>query len=307
MQYKDYYAVLGVSKDAPQEEIKKAYRKLAKQHHPDANRGDKKSEEKFKDIGEAYELLSDPQKRAEYDSIGSDLGYRNGHDFDPEQYGYGGNVRYAYAGGNDANARSDFFNMFFGGGFDAGDIFGAQGGRGVHLVYDGENIEAEIEITPEEGFNGVKKQVSLQTEKGVRNLSFKIPAGVRDGERIRLKGQGHPGSNGGRHGDLHLIVRFRQDGRFALEGQDLVTTLDLYPWDAALGGKVPVNTLDGRIIVNVPEGIQTDSRIRVAQKGYIDRKGKRGDLYLKARIVNPPHLDSGIRELYTQLKKAANQ
>ena len=306
MKYKDYYATLGVSKDASQEEIKKAYRRLAKQYHPDANRGDERSEEKFKDIGEAYELLSDPEKRSEYDNLGRNFDYRNGYDFDPARYGYDGNVRYTYASA-DASDYSDFFNMFFGRGFDSGDIFGAQGRRGMHIVYDGENIEAEIEITPEEGFNGVKKQVSLQTEKGVRNLSFKIPAGVQDGERIRLRGQGHPGSNGGKHGDLNLIVRFRQDGRFVFEGQDLVTTVDLYPWDAALGGKVPVNTLDGRIAVNVPEGIQTDSRIRVAKKGYVDRKGRRGDLYLKVRIVNPAQLGSETRALYTQLKKAANQ
>jgi curved DNA-binding protein len=306
VKYKDYYATLGVSKDASQEEIKKAYRRLAKQYHPDANRGDKRSEEKFKDIGEAYELLSDPQKRAEYDGLGSGFDFKNGYDFDPARYGYSGDVRYAYANG-DPDGRSDFFNMFFTGGFDAGDIFGSRGGRGMHLVYDGDNIEAEIEITPEEGFTGVKKQISLQTEEGVRNLSFSIPRGVRDGEKIRLRGQGHPGANGGSDGDLHLIVRFRQDGRFVFEGQDLVTTLDLYPWDAALGGKVPVNTLDGRIAVNVPEGIQTDSRIRVAKKGYVDRKGRRGDLYLKVRIVNPAQLGSETRALYTQLKKAANQ
>lgn len=306
MQYKDYYGILGVEKNASQEEIKKAYRKLAKKYHPDANQGDKQSEEKFKDVSEAYELLSDPEKRKEYDNFGNAYNFQNGYDFDPAQYGYN-NVRYEWRG--NPGDRSDFFNMFFsggGGGFNIEDLFGSSGTGGMHLVYDGENIEAEIEITPEEGFSGTEKRIALQTERGVKNFTFKIPKGVRDGEKIRLKGQGHKGANGGKNGDLHLIVRFRPGDHFTLEGNDLVTTVDLYPWDAALGGKVPVRTLDGRIMVTVPEGIQPESRIRVAGKGYIDRNGKRGDLYIKTRIVNPVHLTRETRELYEQLKKVSN-
>ena len=303
MQYKDYYGILGVEKNASQDEIKKAYRKLAKKYHPDTNQGDKQSEEKFKDVSEAYELLNDPEKREKYDNIGNEFNFQNGHDFDPAQYGYNsGDARYEWRG--NASDKSDFFNMFFSeGGFNIEDLFGSSRTSGMHIVYDGEHIEAEIEITPEEGFAGVEKRIALQTENGVRNFNFKIPKGVRDGEKIRLKGQGHPGSNGGKSGDLHLIVRFRPSEQFTLEGQDLVTTLDLYPWDAALGGKVPVKTLDGRIMVKVPEGIQPESRIRVAGKGYTDRNGRRGDLYIKTRIVNPARLNDETKKHYEQLKK----
>jgi curved DNA-binding protein len=304
MEYKDYYGILGVEKQAAQDEIKKAYRKLAKKYHPDTNQGDKQAEEKFKDVSEAYEVLSDKEKREKYDNFGNAYGFQNGYDFDPSQYGYRPNVRYTYRTGGTGD-RSDFFNMFFSEGFNFEDLFGgAAQGRGMNYVYDGENIEAEIEITPAEGFMGVDKRIALQTEKGVKNFTFKIPKGVRDGEKIRLKGQGHPGSNGGKSGDLHLIVRFKPDDRFTLEGNDLLTDADIYPWDAALGGKVPVTTLDGRIMVNIPAGIQSGSKIRVAGRGYVDRQGRRGDLYIRARIVNPAELTPETRALYEKLKEA---
>ena len=305
MQYKDYYAILGVDKSASQDDIKKAYRKLAKQYHPDKNKGDKKAEEKFKELGEAYEVLGDAEKRNKYDTFGSETQFTGGSDFDPSRYGFnGGNVRYEYANAGD---HSDFFNMFFGGGgFDMEDLFGStRSSNRAHLIYDGEHIEAEIEITPEEGAAGLEKRIALQTQRGTKSFTFKIPKGVRDGEKIRLKGQGHPGTGGGKSGDLHLIVRFAKSGRYTLEGTDLLTTVDVFPWDAALGGKVPVPTLDGRIMVKIPEGIQTDSKIRVAGKGYPARNAKRGDLYIKVRIVNPKPLSDKQRELYEQLKKAS--
>ncbi|MDD5016714.1 MAG: J domain-containing protein [Eubacteriales bacterium] len=300
MQYKDYYSILGVDKSASQEDIKKAYRKLAKEFHPDKNKGDKKAEDKFKEIGEAYEVLGDAEKRSKYDNFGSETQFRNGYDFDPSQYGYNGNVQYEY---REAADHSDFFNMFFGGGFDMEDLFGStRSSSRAHLVYDGEHIEAEIEITPEEGAAGLEKRIALQTQRGTKIFTFKIPKGVRDGEKIRLKGQGHPGSGGGRSGDLRLIVRFVKSTRYAPEGNDLVTTADVYPWDAALGGKVPVETLDGRIAVSIPAGVQSGSKIRVAGKGYPVRSGKRGDLYIRVRIVNPARLTSEQKKLYEKLK-----
>ncbi len=327
MEYKDYYAILGVEKTASQDDIKKAYRKLAKKFHPDRNPDNKRAEEKFKDISEAYEVLGDADKRKKYDMFGNQTQYTGGTNFDPSQYGWnGGNVRYEYSGAGD---HSDFFNMFFGGGginiedlfggaarsggrttrmyegSDLNDLFGASRGSSsrAHLVYDGEHIEAEIEITPEEGAVGLEKRIALQTQRGTKNFTFKIPKGVRDGEKIRLKGQGHPGSGGGKSGDLYLIVRFKPGERFTLEGDDLSTTVDLFPWDAALGDKVPVATLDGRINVTIPAGIQTGSRIRVAGKGYPSRKGRQGDLYIKVRIVNPASLTNTQKELYEKLKK----
>ena len=321
MQYKDYYTILGVDKTASQDEIKKAYRKLAKQHHPDVNKGDKASEAKFKEAAEAYEVLGDAEKRKKYDTFGSQAQFNNGTDFDPSQYGFnGGNVHYEYAGAGD---HSDFFNMFFSDAFDLNDLFGgtrsgrttrvyeggdlgdifgqARGGSRTPRVQNGQDIEAEIELTPEEGAAGTEKRISLQTETGTRGLNFKIPAGVSDGETIRLKGQGHPGSNGGKSGDLRMTVKMKP-GRFTLKDGELGVHADVYPWDAALGTKLTVDTLDGRIAVNIPAGVKSGSRIRVAGKGYPFRAGKRGDLYLTVRIVNPAHLTAEQKKLYEKLK-----
>jgi len=323
MQYKDYYAILGVDKTASQDEIKKAYRKLAKKYHPDVNKGNTASEDKFKDVSEAYEVLGDAEKRKKYDTFGSQAQFSNGYDFDPSQYGYnGGNVRYEYAGSGD---HSDFFNMFFSDAFDLNDLFSqARGGGRTTHVYEGgdfgdifgqtrggarasrarngQDIEAEIELTPEEGAAGTEKRISLQTETGTRSINFKVPAGVNDGETIRLKGQGHVGGNGGKNGDLRMTVRMKP-GRFTLKGQELIMNADVYPWDAALGSKLTVSTLDGRIAVKIPAGVQTGSRIRVAGKGYPFRAGKRGDLYLAVRIVNPAHLTEEQKALYEKLKE----
>lgn len=325
MQYKDYYAILGVEKTASKDDIKKAYRKLAKQHHPDTNKGNKASEDKFKDISEAYEVLGDDEKRKKYDMFGNQAQYANGADFDPSQYGFnGGNVRYEYAGSGD---HSDFFNMFFSDAFDLSSLFGGAGrtsGRttmrvggvddlselfgGGHAagraprVRDGRHIEAEIEITPEEGATGTEKRISLQTETGIRTINFRVPKGVRDGETIRLKGQGHPGQNGGQTGDLRMTVKLASGGKFSFEDGHLVTSLDVYPWDAALGAKQTVDTLDGRIAVNIPAGVQTGSKIRIAGKGYPSRDGSRGDLYIKVRLMNPGNLTSEQKDLYEKLK-----
>lgn len=307
MQYRDYYSVLGIDKNASQDDVKKAYRKLAKKYHPDANPNNKKAEEKFKEVNEAYEVLGDAEKRKKYDNFGSKVNFQNGYDFDPSRYGFGDNVRYEYRTSSGGDY-SDFFNMFFGDdGFDLGSIFGGGGSRRRRQSYSvrGEDIEAVIEISPEEGFKGVEKSVSIRGLKGDKNLSFKVPKGVKDGEKIRLKGQGEQGRNGGENGDLYLTVRFKKGGRFELEGKDLHMTLDVMPWDAALGDEKAVDTLDGRILIKVPPGIQTDSKIRVGGKGYIDRNGTRGDLYIKIRIVNPKVITPEIREIYSKLRQVS--
>ncbi len=323
MQYKDYYAILGVDKTASQDEIKKAYRKLAKQHHPDVNKGDKTSEAKFKDVAEAYEVLGDVEKRKKYDTFGSQAQFNNGTDFDPSQYGFnGGNVKYEYAGAGD---HSDFFNMFFSDAFDLNDLFGqargggrtsrvyeggdfgdifgqARGGSRAPRVRNGHDVEAEIELTPEEGAAGTERRISLQTETGMRIINFKVPAGVSDGETIRLKGQGHPGGNGGKNGDLRMTVKM-VPGRFTLKDGELNASADVYPWDAALGTKLTVDTLEGRIAVNIPVGVKPGSRIRVTGKGYPFRSGPRGDLFLTVRIVNPAQLTAEQKKLYEKLKE----
>lgn len=334
MQYRDYYETLGVSKNATQDEIKKAYRKLAKKHHPDTNPGNNQAEEKFKALNEAYEVIGDEEKRKKYDTLGQNFNFQDGYDFDPSRYGYDsdtfkhgntGNVRYEYRSGN-ANDFSDFFNMFFGrsgNSIDIDEILGrgrkdssysaggnnkyTSGGNRSHTYQfsmDGEDREAEIEITPAEGFSGGEKRITLKGDGYEKTISFKIPAGIKQGEKIKLAGQGTPGMNGGANGDLYLMVNFNK-GRFEIDGINLETNIDLAPWEAALGAEVPVETIDGRIVVKVPAGIQTDSRIRAAKKGYIERNGKRGDLYIKVRIVNPSSLTREEKELYEKLKQVS--
>jgi len=313
MKYKDYYEILGVDKKASQDEIKKAYRKLAKKYHPDANPGSKAFEEKFKEVNEAYEVLGDEEKRKKYDQLGQGFNFQNGYEFDPSQFGFGKNVRYEYRTSGD-NDFSDFFNMFFGGGgFDFDDLFsraqtrtgaGWNGRFSQQYAMEGQDSEAEIEITPEEGFHGVEKMVTISGNGGQRTISFKIPAGIRPGGKIKLSGQGSPGINGGRNGDLYLKVNFKP-GRFELDGNNLIAAVDLTPWEAALGAEIPFETIDGKIIVKVPAGVQTDSRIRVGGKGYKSGSGGRGDLFIKVRIVNPAVLTREERELYEKLSKVS--
>jgi curved DNA-binding protein len=173
------------------------------------------------------------------------------------------------------------------------------------MAVDGGDIESNIEITVEEGFKGCEKKVSLNVSGSKKTLSFKVPSGVADGARIKLTGQGHPGINGGKDGNLYLVVRLIQ-GKFILEKENLVSSLKLAPWEAALGSEVKFQTLDGKILVKVPPGIQSGNRIRVAQKGYQSHGGMRGDLYLKVDIVNPPILTPTERELYERLRKESN-
>jgi len=318
MQYKDYYEILGVDKNASQDEIKKMYRKLAKKYHPDTHPDDKPAEEKFKEVNEAYEVLGDAEKRKKYDQFGSNFNFQNGYDFDPSQFGFGNNVRYEYHTSGD-NDFSDFFNAFFGGsngGFDISDLFGGMGGsrkaskhRGFssgHFAQKGEDVSAEIEITPEEGFNGVEKRVVLRTNGKERTISFKIPAGIKEGAKIKLSGQGNQGINGGSNGDLYLIPKFKKGSRFKIDGTNLNADINLSPWEAAMGTEVPFNTIDGRIIVKIPPGIQTDNRIRVGKKGYGTKNGSRGDLFLRARIVNPKVLSKEEKELYNKLSKESD-
>ncbi len=304
MKYKDYYHVLGVDKSTSQEQIKKAYRKLAKKFHPDANPGNKSAEEKFKEINEAYEVLGDPEKKKKYDQFGNGFNFQNGSDFDPSQYGFRQNVKYQYdtTGNSDF---SDFFNMFFGGnGFNINDILGGSKTRGFKRSFSskGEDVETTIDVIPEEGFTGIEKKINIRSGNNSKTISFKIPKGIRNGEKIKISGQGNQGTNGGPNGDLYLVINFKDSRNFKIDGINLKMDLKVMPWEAALGTEIPVETIDGRILVKIPEGIQTDNKIRVANKGYWSGGNKRGDLYINIKINNPGTLSSEQRSLYEKLK-----
>jgi len=299
MQYKDYYKILGVDKNASQDEIKKAYRKLAKKYHPDANPGDKRAEERFKEISEAYEVLGDKDKRKKYDQFGS-MYFQNGMNFDPSQFG---NFEFRRS----HNGFSDFFNMFFGDyGIDLNDIFGGRfkgfntGFSGTHSMR-GDDVEAEMVITPEEGLEGVEKTFTIRTGSGTKTLSVRIPRGIPEGGKIKLAGQGNPGIGGGPNGDLYIAVKFKE-GKYKLEGNNLVKKAEIYPWTAALGGEVTIEAPDGMIQVKIPAGIQTDQKIRIPRQGYGKTKESRGDLFILIKIVNPRYLTAEQRKLYEKLK-----
>lgn len=312
MQYRDYYEILGVPRDATQEQIKKAYRKLAKQYHPDAHPGNKEYEEKFKLINEAYEVLGNPENRRKYDQLGSRFNFTNGFEFDPSQFGFGGR-RYEFRTGT--HGFSDFFDLFFGpGGINIDDLFdgfrtGFAGNVAGGNFYGpgtgsakGADRELEITIPISDGLKGAERRLSIDTPDGRKTVAVKIPRGVQPGARIRLQGLGGKGAAGAPNGDLYLVVRFSEEGGMQLKGHDIVMDMPVLPWVAALGGEQTVNTPDGKIIVRVPEGIQSGGKIRIPGKGYYTPSGGRGDLYLSVRIVNPEKLTPRQRRLYEQLR-----
>lgn len=311
MKYKDYYEILGVAKEASADEIKKAYRQLAKKHHPDANPGDQTSEEKFKDINEAYEVLGDKEKRAKYDQFGSSQQFSNGYDFDPSQYGFGGagGRTYTYSSAGEAGDFSDFFQAFFGGGmgqedFDVENLFGRRTSRGYTAAgRKGNDYEMDLDITLDEGFHGVRKTVAFKRDGKRVQLQVKIPKGIQSGEKIRLSGQGGSGSGGGSNGDLYLKVNLTGGKDVELDGLDIRKQVDVFPWEALFGTKKEVETLSEKLSIKIPAGIQAGKSIRLRGKGYIDKKGNRGDLFIKMRIVNPEKPDADVLELYEQLKQ----
>lgn len=308
MEYKDYYKILGIDRKANKDEIKKAYRKLAKKYHPDLNPNNKEAQEKFKDINEAYEVLGDDNKRKQFDTFGSGHNFRHGQNFDPSQFGFenfGNGHRYTYTTGGGENF-SDFFNMFFGGkNFGLGDLF--NGKKKVRNPFNKSKAntqlkyESEISITVEEGYKGVTKQVSLKIGNENKSLSVKIPKGILPGKKIKIKGE-----KAGINGNVYLKINFIKDEKLKLEGLDLYKEIDIYPWDAVFGTKAVVETLSGKIKVSIPENMETSKKIRISNKGYRDMKGNTGDLYIVTNIVNPPNLTDKQKELYKQLKETTS-
>lgn len=307
MDFKDYYKVLGVSADADQAEIKKAYRKLARKYHPDVSK-EKDTEERFKDISEAYEVLGDPKKRAEYDQIRAQR-ERGGF----QRAASGGQHAYRSQADMDEDISRqfrDFFESIFGG-------MGAGGARPRNADFSnqfsqrGQDMHHSISLTLEEAVKGVQRQLQLQiptvdtqgrSQHRTKTLKVKIPPGVTPGQRIRLAGQGGPGLSGGQAGDLFLEIQLEPHPIFAVEGSNLLLTLPVTPWEAALGAKVTVPTLRGSVNLTIPEGSTSGKRLRLKGQG-LGRQSV-GDLLVTLQLTVPRRHSERALELYRQLAEA---
>ena len=299
MDYVDYYNVLGIDRSADKEEVTKAYRRLARQYHPDRNRAPE-AEEKFKQISEAHEVLKDPQKRAAYDRYGAEWQAARG--------GASPAGEYADDGWQVAWGRSGFSTFFEG-------LFGARGRRAGGWdafgapVREPVDCETVLELDVLAAHRGDRQHISLRDAHTgqPQNLAVNVPAGVRQGQRIRLPGQGRQGVDG-RRGDLYLRIQLREDGPFRLRGHDVYATLDIMPWTAALGGTVRLQTLDGTVELKVPAGSSSGRRIRLRGRGYATGvPGQRGDFYAEVRIVVPQHISPPQRRLFEQLTELDQQ
>lgn len=304
--YIDYYSVLGVGRSAGEAEIKSAYRKLALKHHPDRNQGNKAAENKFKEINEAYEVLSDPQKRKLYDQFGKEgprQGPQPGAQRGQRQHGPGG-FQYHYQSGPGAQGAdfsqfgdfSDFFKSMFGGG-QGFDPFTPPQGRGGRSDLD---MEAELQLTVEDLFRGGEKRLAFSFRNGrrteTRDLSVKLPKGLRDGATIRLRGQGRDG------GDLYLKIRLAPDPRFEIDGDDLTAKVEVFPWDAALGGEIRVPAPGGPVTIKLPACTDSGRRLRIAGRGLPRKDGGHGDLYALVQLALPPRLTPQQLDLFRKLK-----
>lgn len=298
--YKDYYKLLGVGRDAKAEDISKAYKKLARKYHPDLNPSSKDAEEKFKEINEAYEVLKDQEKRTLYDQLGPD--WQNGQQFQSGQDF--ANMHFNFNGQNmDGAGFSDFFESIFGSG-------GGRNTRGSQFGPDpfsgfstrprrGRDVEAELVLSLEEVMRGGKRNVTIQMLQGAKTLEVNVPAGIRDGAKLRLSGQGDP-ANGGTPGDLFLRIRYEPHARFKVDGENILCDVAVTPWEAVLGAKVLVPTLEGEVELTIPAGSSSGRKIRLRGKG-LGAASKRGDLFVRVIIRVPAELSSEERGLWEQL------
>lgn len=279
MIFKDYYKILDLETSRVSiDEIKVAYRAAAKKYHPDVNIGDQLAEERIKDINEAYRVLSVPATKRKYDRTW------NAHNAKTQKKVVG---------------KESIFNMFLGN-INQQDEQKMQKKNPVR----GENIETEITINLQEAFYGKDKKISLRTVEGkMKTFSVSVPQGIRNGEKIRLLGQGKLGQNGGKNGDLFIKINIEDDKKFRLRGYDIYTDLPLTPWEAALGTRVTIPTIDDETKVYIPQGIQSGEKIKIPNKGYKDGKGGRGDLVAEVKIMVPKKLELDEREMFEKLKE----
>jgi len=316
--YKDYYAVLGVPRDATPEQIKKAFRQLARRYHPDTAKDPRTAEDKFKEINEAYEVLGDPARRTRYDELGA----RWREEEAAAAAGGGWGAPRSYGGTRtgapedfefhfDGTGFSDFFEQFFGGRARQG-----PGGTSETFHFEAEprrragaDVEGDLLVTLEEVLKGAVREVSVRLtnpatgETQTRTYRVKVPRGVHEGQIIRLAGAGQPGTQGGPAGDLLLCARLAQHPDFQVRGTDLYQTIDLAPWEAVLGTKIEVTTLDGRISLRVPPGTAAGQTFRVSGHGLPNAGGRRGDLYLETRLQTPTPVGDEERKLWRELSR----
>ena len=293
MAQKDYYRALGLQKGATPEEIKKAFRKLAVKYHPDKNPGDAAAEERFKEINEAYAVLSDPQKKAQYDQFGS-TGFHER--FSQEDIFRGFDVGDIF---KDAGLGDDIFSRIFGGGFQRGG-----GGGGFGRRRRGEDFEMELKVAFQEAYAGCEKRVAFSKNGVKETLSVRIPAGIENGARLRLAGKGGAGAGGGPAGDVFLNVTIKPDPVFIREGDDIVVERQIRFTEAALGASIDIPTLDGTKRIKVPAGIQPGTRIRLKGLGFphLGSTG-RGDFHVRVGVAVPEELTGRQQELLEKLAK----
>ena len=334
MEFKDYYKILGVERSASADEIKRAYRKLARKYHPDINK-EAGAEEKFKEIQEAYEVLSDPEKRKKYDQFGAawqqaGAGGSGAGGFRPppgweEQFGFGaggagagaGAGGFDFGGAGGASGFSDFFEALFGGmGRRAGGGFSGfefRAGPGAEMRAKGQDVHARLSIDLADAYTGAERTITLRVPQQqpdgtvvnkTKTLTVRIPKGVREGQHIRLKGQGGPGMGGAPPGDLLLEVRFHPDKRFRVEGRDVYVDLPVAPWEAALGEKVKVPTPTGAVELKIPAGSQCGRKLRLKGKGIPGKTP--GDLFVVLQVVLPKADTDRAKEIYETMKRELN-
>ena len=290
MIFKDYYKILGLpNSNVTTEQIKQAYREQAKKYHPDINTTSNFSEERFKDINEAYKTLSNTSTRRKYDRMwNSRIGKKQKNRGQAKE--------------EKKSAFAEFFQMFFG--EIKNNKAKSEDINGGKAPIKGENIETEITVSIFDAFYGVEKKLALRAVNGkMREFNIKIPAGIRNEEKIRLMGQGKPGENGGKAGDLLVRIHIENDKKFALSGIDLITNLYVTPWEAALGTKLNISSIDEEILLYIPQGTQCGESLKLKEKGYLDGKGGRGDLIINIQIMNPTDITEEEKKLFEQLKK----
>ncbi|GAB4302926.1 MAG: DnaJ C-terminal domain-containing protein [Thiohalomonadaceae bacterium] len=305
MRYKDYYKILGVERSATQDDIKRAYRKLARKYHPDVSK-EPDAEERFKEVNEAHEVLQDPEKRAAYDRLGAN--WKAGQDFTPPP---GWDTGFEFRGGGFSDSGfSDFFESLFGHGSPFGDTFQQHRGSGGFRIR-GEDRRAKIRIRLEDAFHGGERTIRLETPQvdarghvtlRPHTLKVRIPAGITAGQQIRLGGKGAPGQGGGPAGDLYLEVEFEPHALYTVDGRDIYLDLPITPWEAALGARVAVPTLGGAVEMKIPAGARSGQKLRLKGRGLPGQPP--GDQYAVLQIVTPPADSAKAKKFYEDMAHA---